>query len=86
VRDHGNKLPKRGKGNYWFEWWLACPGCHAIYHQESAKRYYANCQPSGESVLIRKFKRLIERKRREIEDLERQIADEQRKSGMAATA
>jgi hypothetical protein len=85
-RDHGSKTPKRGNGNYWYEWWLACPKCHSIYHQESAKRYYDNFQPLGESGLARKCRLLIEKKRREIEELERTIADENRKLGKSVSA
>ena len=29
-------LPKETQW-YWFDWWLVCPRCHAVYMVESAK-------------------------------------------------
>lgn len=30
---------KPEKRAYWYEWWLACPKCKALYMLEEAKRY-----------------------------------------------
>jgi hypothetical protein len=30
---------KPEKRAYWYEWWLACPKCHALYMTEDAKRF-----------------------------------------------
>jgi len=30
---------KRGKGAYYYEWYLLCPGCGTMYMVEEAKRY-----------------------------------------------
>ena len=40
-----NSPPKKRKGDYYFEWWLKCPGCHTLYMIESAKRYFPGCEP-----------------------------------------
>ncbi len=39
-RQHKRTWRKYKRGGYYFEWWLACPKCHAIYHQEIAKRLF----------------------------------------------
>lgn len=38
-RSH-NKPPKDNGGGYYFEWWLRCPRCRALYMVEAAKRYF----------------------------------------------
>lgn len=35
-REH-KVAPKHRKGGYYYSWWLACPGCSALYMVESAK-------------------------------------------------
>jgi len=37
--------PKYKAGSYWFEWWLKCPKCRAIYYQEKAKRWFDGAPP-----------------------------------------
>jgi hypothetical protein len=77
-RDHGNKIPQRNKGGYWFEWWLACPKCSAVYFLESAKRYYVD-RPTSDTIdnpRIVKYMRLIEERQSEIAAMEKKIEEE----------
>ncbi len=38
--EHPKTWRKYKRGGYYFEWWLKCPKCKAIYHQEIAKRFF----------------------------------------------
>lgn len=46
VKRSEHKTPPKYKaGSYWFEWWLTCPKCRAMYMQENAKRWFDGAPP-----------------------------------------
>lgn len=54
VRAEHEKPPKYKPGGYYFEWWLKCRKCKALYMQESAKRYF---DPPAPEVSVMHFTR-----------------------------
>lgn len=48
VRQEHSKQPKHKPGGYYYEWWLRCAKCGALYMQEPAKRFFdaATAAPS----------------------------------------
>src|SRR5450631_961548 len=40
IEGHHAKIPKPNRSGYYFEKWLKCPNCRALYMLEEFKRYF----------------------------------------------